>query len=109
MSEETPQPELDEEDRKERKRIKRSAKAKEQHLLRAYSKVAASPDGQTVLLDILQQAGVYRDQFAPQSTELTIHELGRRSLGLYVITKLMNSDPAIYPKLLRQFIDEAQS
>lgn len=102
MSDEIPSPELDDEQKIERRKARKSEKAERQALLSAYSKMASTPDGKTVLLDILEQAGIYRDGL----NEL---ELGRRSLGLFIITRLMEADPKLYPKILRDFIDEAQS
>lgn len=78
--------------------------AERAELTRAYAEVAASAAGKRVLFDILEFASVYSSAFSGQD-HATDYSLGRQSSGLYVIDKLNELDPRMYPKLLLEIAD----
>lgn len=101
--------ELDEEQKAERREVKKQAKAEQEKLNRAWAKVAGSAAGKVVLLDLLEQVGVYNEPFSISHRELTDYNCGKRSVGIFMIHRLMSVDDTLYPELLKEYIREANN
>lgn len=61
-------------------------------LAEAYRSVFTGPDGETVLHDLLREAGVLSDGF-DGDTGLMAYNEGRRSLALHILNKLRWTEP----------------
>jgi hypothetical protein len=77
---------------------KKTADEKEAALLDAYYReVLRTPAGKAVIWDILSFAGIYQEQFSLGKTD---YLLGRKSVGVFILDRLMGIGPDIYPNLI---------
>jgi hypothetical protein len=67
-------------------------------LERALTNVMATAEGRTLIWAILSQTKIYDENFAGNSAD--IFDKGRRSVGLWLIAQLNETDPTIYPRML---------
>lgn len=65
----------------------------------------ATSSGRAVLMWLLEQAGLYASLYAvePGLTELNI---GRRDMGLRLLTKLEEVSPIAYPRMLLDYASD---
>ena len=62
-----------------------------------------SERGQIVLMNVLKFCGIY------QTTQEDREAEGRRQVGLFLISKIIDADPEAYPKLLQQHLERQRS
>lgn len=56
-----------------------------------YDSVFSTPNGKEILKDILAKAGILSDPTVPGDFEGTLRNIGRQSLGLYIINRIQNA------------------
>ena len=74
------------------------AEETEDLVVEALRTVVATPEGRTLLWAILGQAQMYTEQFHGNSGD--IYEKGKRSIGIWIIDLMYETDPTIYPRML---------
>lgn len=72
---------------------------RQDELLIALEAVVANPNGRTVLMWLLTEAGLYSGLYSGES-DLTHLNIGRRDLGLRLLAKLDEVSPIAYPRML---------
>ena len=86
----------------EQETLKQIAEEEKKHklLLSNYADVVKTAAGRAVIWDILDACGIYAS--IPPSEKQTEFLLGKRDLGIFIISRLGARDPGAYPKILSE-------